>query len=737
MNDEKPNEVLSREVVSLVHYVELNRSGWWNRALDQLVLVTLWILSPTTPEAVNSFLDDGLDHRINRDRVEAVIQREMESGTVLSLTDGRIKVAEEVCRDFESTAQQHDVELRTLQERFQECADALDIIAPIGEMWRIFETQFVEPLVRVAGARLYQIISYDSNVDTELVQYGKIIDPLIEQYGSEYRELLVSFLDPKVPEVRRYVLHHLNAGFVREAAALDSNVISMLQNVRSRPEKVRVIIDTNFVFSFLGLSDDPENNVATDLVDLAKSVRNSVVVDFYILPITVREVRSVLRSNISRLEGVRPQRNMAIAMESLGSNGLVTAFFRAAAEYTGGVLTSEMFFGPYEANLVSILKEKGIELLNEKTDDLHVDQEVIDDLHNVEKGQQLHRKKGPKSYEANLHDMVLWHFANRRRPASMESPLDAVYWICTLDLGLASFDRRKRRGKGQPPICVQPSLLIQMIQFWAPRSTSMDVALVGVMREPLMLLPFDRASESATLEILKTLSRFEGVQDLSPTMIVNLLKDDALRSTFDTDARISEEESIDLVEAAMMKETLKADSELERASTERRASAREAEKLRTLLASEQQANTATETELERLKSQLEDSNESLRGTLEELRNERDLSVHKSAETDARRRASFRLAKKSALLAIVAGGIFFLVDFFCQKILTPWIASVCVALLGLFVYLYCCETLIRHEPHLEDLGRRLKVKHVRRYCGQLIVLIVVGVFVSSLVQGFHH
>jgi hypothetical protein len=736
MNDERPNEVLSREVVSLVHYVELNRSGWWNRALDQLVLVALWILSPTTPEGVISFLDEGLDHRINRNRVEAVIERELDGGSVLMLTDGRIKVAEEVCREYEAAAQQNDVELRTLQERFQECADALDIVAPTGEMWRVFETEFVGPLVQVAGARLYEIISYDSNVDAELIQYGKIIDPLIERYGSEYRELLVNFLDPKVPEVRRYVLHHLNAGFVREAAALDSDVISMLQNVRSRPERVRVIIDTNFVFSFLGLSDDPKNNVATDLVELAKSVRDSVAVDFYILPITVREVRSVLRSSISRLEGVRPQRNMAIAIESLGSNGLVTAFFRAAAEYTGGVLTSEMYFGPYEANLVSILKEKGIELLNEKTDELHVDQEVIDDLHSVEKGQQLHRKKGPKSYEANLHDMVLWHFANRRRPASIESPLDAVYWICTLDLGLVSFDRRKRRGKGQPPICVQPSLLIQMIQFWAPRSTSMDVALVGIMREPLMLLPFDRASESATLEILKTLSRFEGVQDLSPTMIVNLLKNDALRSTFDAEARISEEESIDLVEAAMMKETLKADSEREKASADRKASAREAEKLRALLASEQQAKSEREIQAELLQTQLEESKESLRATLEALEHERDLTTQKLAEVEARRQASLRLAQKSAILAIAASGCFYLIDFFCQKILTPWIASVCVALLGLFVYLFCCETLIRHEPHLEALGKRLKVKHVRLYCGQLIVLIVVGVFVSALVQGFH-
>lgn len=74
---------LSEELVSLVHHVELHRSGWWEKALDRMLLVGVWLNQPCTTAQVIQFLDDGMDHRVARERIEALIEREVASGTLV------------------------------------------------------------------------------------------------------------------------------------------------------------------------------------------------------------------------------------------------------------------------------------------------------------------------------------------------------------------------------------------------------------------------------------------------------------------------------------------------------------------------------------------------------------------------------------------------------------------------------------------------------------------------------
>jgi hypothetical protein len=35
--------LLPREVSALVHHIELNRAGWWEKALNRLVLAAIWL----------------------------------------------------------------------------------------------------------------------------------------------------------------------------------------------------------------------------------------------------------------------------------------------------------------------------------------------------------------------------------------------------------------------------------------------------------------------------------------------------------------------------------------------------------------------------------------------------------------------------------------------------------------------------------------------------------------------
>ena len=192
-----------------------------------------------------------------------------------------------------------------------------------------------------------------------------------------------------------------------------------------------------------------------------------------------------------------------------------------------------------------MLRSKSVELHNTDLSSFRVAQEVVDDLHDEQERQEWYRPRGAKPYNSNLHDMVLWHFTKSRRRAIVESPLDATAWVVTLDYGLIKFDQRKGQGEPGPPICLHPSSLIQLFQFWVPSSTRLDEALVGSVRQPLLFLTFDYQSEQITARILKQLSRFEGAEDLDTDVATEILTNQALRDRLShTSGDVSTDEQI-------------------------------------------------------------------------------------------------------------------------------------------------------------------------------------------------
>ena len=88
----------------------------------------------------------------------------------------------------------------------------------------------------------------------------------------------------------------------------------------------------------------------------------------------------------------------------------------------------------------------------------------------------------------------------------------------------------KRTNSSGPPVCLEPSSLIQLFQFWIPSSINLDEALVGSVRQPLLFLTFDKQSEQVTLRILSEISRFEGIGDLDADTASTILTSTALRN---------------------------------------------------------------------------------------------------------------------------------------------------------------------------------------------------------------
>jgi hypothetical protein len=226
-NQPPRDKQLSAELVSLIHHVELHRSGWWDRALDRLVLVAIWLQEPTTLDALCRFLAEGMDHRVPTDRIEEIVQREIATGTIIPMGD-RLCVSEEYGTSLRLELEATEVVRAELQGRLATICSSMDIEMEPENLWTDFETLFMEPLVREFGARLYELVKSGAAPDLDHPEYADSTEGIIAKYGSKVRPALFAFLDPHNPTVRDYILRRLNVGFFRHAIALDSRVIDQL-----------------------------------------------------------------------------------------------------------------------------------------------------------------------------------------------------------------------------------------------------------------------------------------------------------------------------------------------------------------------------------------------------------------------------------------------------------------------------------------------------------------------------
>ena len=173
----------------------------------------------------------------------------------------------------------------------------------------------------------------------------------------------------------------------------------------------------------------------------------------------------------------------------------------------------------------------------------------MDDISTVLKFEEQQGSQG-KSFPLVQHDMILWHLVDDNRPSYVESAVEAQDWILTLDFRLIGFDEHKRKQRrGKVPICLHPTSLIQLLQFWIPRTREFEEAILGSACLPFLFHDLDYEAERTSLRILKGIGRLEGNDQIPEAVISHVMLNDGLR------ARLGEEESDD-EEAKLIRDAL-------------------------------------------------------------------------------------------------------------------------------------------------------------------------------------
>ena len=265
---------------------------------------------------------------------------------------------------------------------------------------------------------------------------------------------------------------------------------------------------------------------------LISELKGKLTFRLYASLLTLDETKRSLTFHNELLRGLELTPNLAAAAIEDDLNGIARKYLESSWR-TGHPVTADDYFAPYLKDLISILRSKNVEPYNERMDSLKTKQEIIDDIlsqQEFERKQFRSKNRTPKTYEKLEHDIVLWHFVRSKRPAIVESPLEAQYWIVTVDYRLLGFDSFRTRSRhGSVPVCLHPTSLMQMLQFWLPRTPEFEEAMLGSLRWPFLIQEFDPEAERVTVQILQTLNRFENVGDLPKDVIGGILVNEALR----------------------------------------------------------------------------------------------------------------------------------------------------------------------------------------------------------------
>lgn len=535
---------LSPEIVSLIHHVELNESGWWKKAIGQVVRGVLWKAQiPLTATELQEALRREIGMRLPDDVLMKRLDSLSNQGAISRMPGPSYKLTERAYQDL-STARATAVSEQQACETefFASCA----LHCPEQDATKVWQefTKALAKAIQVTGANLFHLL-----VDGNLQRNVDWLADLITKFDVKSREglhkVFAGFFAPGNYVCRNQVLRLLTAHFFAEAAQLRPETLNVIDSER-KTRTIKVVLDTNFIFSVLRLHDNPADEAALSLVELAQKSHGKLNVKLYVLPSTLDEAQRVLFGQMRLVQHVRTTAAMARVAVTQPLPSIAKKFFDAAARSPG--LSASGFFQPYIDDLRTILRSKGIVVLDSAHPTVYYQrQDVVDDVDDEMQREVDMPEQRRKGYDALQHDVVLWHAVNDRRAAATDSPFEVEYWAVSIDWRLMAFDRSKRAStRSKLPVVLHPSNLVQLIQFWVPRTPELEESLVDALRLPLFFQSFDPEDEKATVKILESISRFENVDDFPEETLKVVLANQALRTRL-RDAEASNDEVFALV----------------------------------------------------------------------------------------------------------------------------------------------------------------------------------------------
>lgn len=528
---EKAMRTLPDELISLLQYVELNKSNWWEDTVDRSVLAILWLDDDSySPQKIKFELENRLGFSVRLYEVQASIKRLSDQGIIVPNHSDQFCLTLEEKKILRNQVDNSKNQEKMVVEQFEKTLGPVCPNIDLDFLWNEFKQKFIIPLVSDLGIRVYEFFT-KKRQDLPWISFIENFLEIVPNSSKlEVQNAISSFMDPTNDALSQFILDYLDAYLLISAYGLSTQTLQSLKKVSEGNIEFVVFLDTNVIFSLLDLHTNPSNETVLQLMELVQSIDDSLKISFVISPITLLETQDAIKFYRDQLNGSAYSVNLAEAAKIVGVSGVYRRYFERVEE-AGRQINVSDYFDPYLNQLVPLLNSKSVHVFSEGDIDKYEKlPKVFQDIDLQKRFEDERYKREAKGIDQITKDVVLWHFVSDLRPSQTTSPLSAKYWVLTIDYRFLSFDRYKKKGADLVSVCIQPSQLIQLLRFFIPTSPQIGKILLGTIITPLLSRGLDGKAEQTVIRILRRLSRYEGIEDIPVEVISKLLTDENLKS---------------------------------------------------------------------------------------------------------------------------------------------------------------------------------------------------------------
>jgi hypothetical protein len=398
------------------------------------------------------------------------------------------------------------------------------------------------------------------------------------------------FVREPTPAQREFLGRLLNTGFYLTVLSLDPRASHL---VEAEAKQTTLYLDTNFLYSVLGVGGASEAYAATRLLQLCRDLGYSL----RITPWTVDELRTSIASSRTDVNKFHRSRKSAHVMaEVSGEKGFAPAYWR---ELRDKGTSPEDFFGKH-GHFMRFLEDNGISEHPEGCSEVEKDVDAIRAYASPLEGL---FGVGAKRREVIEHDaklrLLIERLRGNREPVGYT---EVHFWFLTESTRLPTYARMPIDSGHRPayPFCILSSSWAQIVRALTPRTEDLNDVIVGLLASPYVgyKSPVQGIESKA---VARVVSRIDSLTDIPPRVAIALVND---RSMAQRIGEETDDEEVDqLVEASLTEKALQLEEQVsataQRAAAAERAREQADERARAAAEDLESAKAASDEEQER------------------------------------------------------------------------------------------------------------------------------------------
>lgn len=569
MNTEKQ---LSSAVISLIHHNELHTKGWWEKTIQNLIIAVLGgneNNAMTRQQIADVFKKD---YQVNLDngKLDKQVSELVNSQKVIALPSDLVKLSEQIFTDYKSDLQEQIILENEAETKFKTIIQKNFVEINCDEVWLKFNSVLLLPSIKELGIRILDFLKTDSQSLANSEHFKNFILEY-KDFELSLKSALLEFFNLQNEVVRLYLIRQINAYFFLVASNLDEKTIKKVYEFSKIRTEIVIYLDTNFLFSVVDIHDNPQNEAAKYLMQVIKSISNSIKILLKVTTLTIDEFKHrIWKEREALKKATNTNMNVLRAGLDVQISSVRKKYYEVCTTKNRRI-DPHLYFKPYYDDLKVTLSSLGISIDNEANYDLFFSQRQTGMYSEIETqvdfrlGQKLKYKQlTPDEIENEkdflrhklTHDVKLWYIIKYHfRNSYLESPKDVKHWILTIDNKFIQFDAYKQQHHVR--VCIEPNEFSTMLQFFIPRSEQLEKAILGNFRLPFLYREYDELEMTINEKILDAMSLYE---DMTEEKAIQLLTNDSLRNKIKLDS--TTEENVKLLESEFLRKNLELEEEL-------------------------------------------------------------------------------------------------------------------------------------------------------------------------------